>query len=225
MDNDKPIDTCIYGSVLEKSKCLDIYEILKDKIYNYKLSKIKCQIKSNKGLYGIQFFYRNLIDGKESPLINIQPKEKEKDLIEQEFDLNGDSIIDLKTWLDDNYKLTGFEVITNRNRTQKFGYGNNEPIQGIIDFKNLDKIIIGFGVYINEDDNFITALYGYYLNRSKFLMIMYKGILYLRKKSQNPNFVEKIKKKLPSMNKKNQILFKICNLPQNQFFNIIKYTQ
>ena len=225
MDNDKLKDTCIYGSVLEKSKCLDIYEILKDKIYNYKLSKIKCQIKSNKGLYGIQFFYRNLIDGKESPLINIQPKEKEKDLIEQEFDLNGDSIIDLKTWLDDNYKLTGFEVITNRNMTQKFGYGNNEPIQGIIDFKNLDNIIIGFGVYANEDDNFITALYGYYLNRSKFLMIMYKGILYLRKKSQNPNFVEKIKKKLPNMNKKNQILFKICNLPQNQFFNIIKYTQ
>ena len=223
MENDKPIVTCIYGLVPEKSKCIDIYEILKDKIFNYKLSKIKCQIKSNKGLYGIQFVYRNLIDGKESTIINIQSKEK--DLIEQEFDLNGDSIIDLKTWLNDKYILTGFEVITNRNRAQKFGYGDNDPIQGIIDLKNLDKIIIGFGVYVNEDDNFITALYGYYLNRSKFFMIMYKGILYLRKKSQNSAYVEKIKKKLPSMNKKNQILFKICNLPQNQFFNIIKYTQ
>ena len=223
MENDKPIVTCIYGSVPENSKCIDMYEILKDKIYNYKLSKIKCQIKSNKGIYGIQFFYRNLIDGKETPLINIQSKVK--DFIEQEFDLNGDSIIDLKTWLNDNYILTAFEVITNRNRSQKFGYGDNEPIQGIIDLKNLDKIITGFGVYFNEDDNFITALYGYYLNRSKFLMIMYKGILYLRKKSQNSTYVEKIKKKLPSMNKRNQILFKICNLPQNQFFNIIKYTQ
>ena len=223
MENDKPIVTCIYGLVPEESKCIDIYEILKDKIFNYKLSKIKCQIKSNKGLYGIQFIYRNLIDGKESTIINIQSKEK--DLIEQEFDLNGDSIIDLKTWLNDKYILTGFEVITNRNRAQKFGYGDDEPIKNIVDFKDLDKIIVAFGVYVNEEDNSITSLYGYYLNRSKFYMIMYKGILYLRKKTQNPTYVEKIKKKLPNMNKKNQLLFKICNLPQNQFFNIIKYTQ
>ena len=223
MENDKPIATCIYGSVLEKSKLIDMYELLKEKIYNYKISKIKCQLKSKKGIYGIQFIYRNLIDGKETTLINIQSKEK--DLIDQEFDLNGDSIIDLKAWLNDNYILTGFEVITNRNRAQKFGYGDDEPIKNIVDFKDLDKIIVAFGVYINEKDNSITSLYGYYLNRSKFYMIMYKGILYLRKKTQNPTYVEKIKKKLPNMNKKNQLLFKICNLPQNQFFNIIKYTQ
>ena len=223
MENIKPIPTSIYGSVPDKSKLIDIYEILKDKIFNYKLSKIKTQSKSNKGLYGIQFIYRNLIDGKEASLINIQSKEK--DLIDQEFDLNGDSIIDLKAWLNDNYILTGFEVITNRNRAQKFGYGDDEPIKNIVDFKDLDKIIIGFGLYVNEDDNYITSIYGYYLNKSEFFSIMYKGILYLRRKAQNSTYVEKIKKKLGNMNKKNQILFKICNLPQNQFFNIIKYTQ
>ena len=224
MENKKPTSTSNFGSVTEKSKLIDIYEILKDKIFNYKLSKIKTQSKSNKGFFGIQFIYRNLIDGKEASLINIQSKEK--DLIEQEFDLNGDSIIDLKAWFNnENYFLTGFEVITNRNRAQKFGYGDDAPLKDIIDFKDLDKIIVGFGVYVNEEDNCITSLYGYYLNRSKFFMIMYKGILYLRKKTQNPTYVEKIKKKLPTMNKKNQLLFKICNLPQNQFFNIIKYTQ
>ena len=71
----------------------------------------------------------------------------------------------------------------------------------------------------------IIYIYGYYLNKSEFFSIMYKGILYLRRKTQNSTYVEKIKKKLGNMNKKNQILFKICNLPQNQFFNIIKYTQ
>ena len=223
MENEKPIATCIYGSVLEKSKLIDMYELLKEKIYNYKISKIKCQLKSKKGIYGIQFIYRNLIDGKEASLINIQSKEK--DLIEQEFDLNGDSIIELKAWLNDNYILTGFEVITNRNRAQKFGYGDDEPIKNIVDFKDLDKIIVAFGVYVNEKDNSITSLYGYYLNKSEFFSIMYKGILYLRRKTQNSTYVEKIKKKLGNMNKKNQILFKICNLPQNQFFNIIKYTQ
>ena len=223
MENKKPTSTCIFGSVTEKSKLIDIYEILKDKIFNYKLSKIKTQSKSNKGLYGIQFIYRNLIDGKEASLINIQSKEK--DLIEQEFDLNGDSIINLQIWINEDYYLSGFEIITNRNRTFKFGYGDNEPLKNIPDFKDLDKIIIGFGLYVNEDDNYITSIYGYYLNKSEFFSIMYKGILYLRRKTQNSTYVEKIKKKLGNMNKKNQILFKICNLPQNQFFNIIKYTQ
>ena len=104
MENKKPTPTSIYGSVPDKSKLIDIYEILKDKIFNYKLSKIKTQSKSNKGLYGIQFIYRNLIDGKEASLINIQSKEK--DLIEQEFDLNGDSIINLQIWINEDYYLS-----------------------------------------------------------------------------------------------------------------------
>ena len=219
-EEEKPNVSCCYGSDLDKR--YDVSDILKEKIFNYKITKIKCQIKSNEGIYGIQFFYRNLIDGKESILINIEPKEK--DLIEQEFDLNGECIIDMQTWFNEEVKLTGFEIITDKKRFMKFGYGNDAPVK-TNDLKNLDKVIVSFGVCVYEENNSITGIYCYFVNRGNYLYNMYKGILYLRRKSQNQIYKEKIKKKMQNMSRKNQILFRISNLPQNQFFNIIKYTQ
>ena len=221
-DEEKPIVTCNYGSVLDESKLYDMKDILKDKMLNYKITKIKCQIKSNEGIYGIELLYRNLIDGKETSIINVQSKEK--DLIEQVFDLCGDYIIDMRVWINNDIKLIGFEIVTNRNRIFKFGYGKDEQLVKIPDLKNLDKIIIGFGLYVNEG-NSISSIYAYYINKSNYFYHLYKGILYLRSKSQNKEYNEKIQKKLSSMSKRNQILFRICNLPQNQFFNIMKYTQ
>ena len=221
-DEEKPIVTCNYGSVLDESKLYDMKDILKDKMLNYKITKIKCQIKSNEGIYGIELFYRNLIDGKETSIINVQSKEK--DLIEQVFDLCGDYIIDMRVWINNDIKLIGFEIVTNRNRIFKFGYGKDEQLVKISDLKNLDKIIIGFGLYVNEG-NSISSIYAYYINKSNYFYHVYKGILYLRSKSQNKEYNEKIQKKLSSMSKRNQILFRICNLPQSQFFNIMKYTQ
>ena len=219
-EEEKPDPSCLYG--FDAGERYDVKDILKEKIFNYKITKIKCQSKSNEGIYGIQFFYRNLIDGKESILINIEPKEK--DLIEQEFDLNGECIIDMQTWLNEDIKLTGFEITTDKKRFMKFGYGNDAPIK-TTDLNNLDKVIVGFGVYVNEENNSLNGIYCYYVNRGNYLYNMYKGILMLRRKSQNQIYKEKIKKKMQNMSRKNQILFKICNLPQNQFFNIIKYTQ
>ena len=221
-DEEKPIVTCNYGSVLDESKLYDMKDILKDKMLNYKITKIKCQIKSNEGIYGIELFYRNLIDGKETSIINVQSKEK--DLIEQVFDLCGDYIIDMRVWINNDIKLIGFEIVTNRNRIFKFGYGKDEQLVKIPDLKNLDKIIIGFGFYINEG-NSISSIYAYYINKSNYFYHVYKGILYLRSKSQNKEYNEKMQKKLSSISKRNQILFRICNLPQSQFFNIMKYTQ
>ena len=214
--------TSKYGFEGNEAKLYDMKDILKNKILNYRISKIKCQLKSNKGIYGIQFFYRNLNDGKESPIINVQSKEK--DLIEQEFDLSQEYIIDMKTWLDQDTILIGFEIKTNKNRIFKFGYGNEEQLIKIPDLQNLDKIILGFGLNANED-GLVTSIYGYYINKNRYIFNQYKGILCLRKKLENPEYNEKIMKKAANMNKKNQILYRICKLPQNQFFNIMKYTQ
>ena len=219
----KPIVTCLYGSNQEESKLYDMNDILKDKMINYKISKIKCQLKSNKGIYGIQLIYRNLIDGKETTIIDIQSKEK--DLIEQEFDLCGEYILDIKTWITlDTIILIGFEITTNRKRTFKFGYGNDEQLVRITDLSKLDKVVIGFGVYANSY-GLVTGIYGYYINKNSYIYYLYEGILSLRKKLKNKEFDEKIQKKLNNMSKKNQILYRICKLSENQFYNIMKYTQ
>ena len=213
--------TCIYGSVAE-SKMYDMYDILGKNLLDYRISKIKCFVKSNKSIYGIQFIYRNIFTCEEKAFIDV--KSKEKDLIEQEMDLSNEDIKDLRVWLDQDIKLLGFEVITNKNRIQKFGYGDGEEqLRTISDFKEGDKVIVGFGCYADDKDG-VTAIYGYYVNRRKYFAVIYSGILSLRAKIKDPKYKEKIERKVEKMDEENKILFRVVQLPSNQFFNILKYS-
>ena len=224
-DNEAKISvmlTCAYGEI-EDYNNYDLFDILGSNLLDYKLTKIKCQLKSNTSIYGIQLTYKNINDGKETTLIDI--KSDEKDLIEQEMDLKDEEIKDLRVWLNENICLIGFEVTTNKNRIQKFGYGNDEELRVIKDFKNMDKIIVGFGFYANiNEKKGITAIYAYFIDKHAYISYIFDGLLTLRTKVKQTIFKEKIKKKLTKMNEKNNILFKICQLPDNQFFNIIKYS-
>ena len=213
--------TCVYGTIsYSNNTTYDLYDILGKNLLDYKLTKIKCQLKSNKCIYGLQLIYRNKNDGKESTLIDI--KSNEQDLIEQEMDLNGEEIKDLRVWIDENTDLIGFEVITAK-RSKKFGYGNDEQLTKIKDFEKLDKIIVGFGFYADEK-NGIRSIYAYYISRNEFISYIYDGFFALRNKIKNEDFNKKIKNKLTNMSDRNNILYKICRLPDNQFFNIIKYS-
>ena len=79
--------SCLYGKSEIDSKIHNIRDILGNNILDYRITKIKCQIKSNEGIYGIEMVYKNLITEEEKTLINI--KSEEPNLIEQEikFDL------------------------------------------------------------------------------------------------------------------------------------------
>ena len=212
--------TCIYGSVEGESERQDMYEKLEDKILDYRITKIRCFLKSKTSIYGIQFIYRNINNCEETTMIDVESKQN--DLIEQEMNLNNEEIRDLRVWLNQDIKLIGFEVITNK-RTQKFGYGDEQELIKISDFENLDKIIVGFGCYA-DPNNGVTGLYAYFVSRKQYISMIYSGIFSLRIKIKDPKFKEETEKKLQKMNEKNKILYKICQLPDNQFFNIIKYS-
>ena len=189
-------------------------------ILNYRITKIKCQLKSNDSIYGIQFIYRNINTNKEETLINV--KSKELDLIEQEMSFGFEEIVDLRTWLSDEIKLIGFEVTTNRGRQKKFGFGNDEQLRICPDFENNDQTIVGFGVAA-DDKNGVTSLYAYYLNKRTYAFYIYSGVFSLRIKIKDEEFKKKIESKISNMSEKNKILYRVCSLPDNQFFNIIKY--
>ena len=216
------IATCIYGTVEESTNNYDMKDILGIKLIEHRLTKIKCFLKSNTSIYGIQFTYRSINDCKETTFIDV--KSKEKDLIEQEMDLNNEEIINLRVWLDDDVKLIGFEVVTSKGRVQKFGYGNDDQLIKIPDFEEEEpRVIVGFGCHAKEELG-VTAIYGYYISRKQYISICYGGIFSLRIKLKDHEFKEKIEKKLDKMNEKNKILYKVCQLPDNQFFTIIKYS-
>lgn len=212
--------TCNFGTVLENSKYHDVRDEVGKAILDYRLTKIKCQIKSNDSIYGIQFYYRNINTGKEVALINVKPKEL--DLIEQEMTFGIEEIVDLRTWVSDDIKLIGFEVTTSRGKIQKFGYGNDEELRKCPDFEDNNNTIVGFGVTA-DDKSGVTSLYAYYLNKRTYAFYIYSGVFSLRIKIKDEKCKKKFEAKLPNMSEKYKTLYRICSLPDNQFFNVIKY--
>ena len=211
--------SCNYGTVIEDSIFFNTYDKLGDMLLDYKLIKIKCQLISNKCIAGIQFIYRNINNGQEIALINI--KSSEKDLIKQEMVLNNENIINLKVFLRD-VKLIGFEVTTNKNHSKKFGYGNDEELIKISDLENLDNVVVGFGVCYGKELG-VSSLYFYYMKKLDYILQIYSGVLSLKVKLKDIDFKEKVEKKLSKMSKKNKLFYRICYLPNNLYFGVIKY--
>ena len=210
--------SCNYGTVFDENEYHDVKVKLGNNILDYKITKIKCQLKSNTNIQGIQFFYKNAKTGEEKALIDI--KKNDGELIEQEMILNNEDIIDLKVFLKDVI-LVGFEVTTNKKRSKKFGYGEDEDLIAVPDLQNLDKIIVGFGVCNSKEG--ISSIYCYFSSKRDYVFHLYTGILSLRIKLKDSKFKEETDKKLPKMNDKNKLLYRICSLPDNLYFNIIKY--
>ena len=217
--------TCIFGrSNNENSKIYDVRDKVGRKILDYRLIKIKCQLKSNDCIYGIQFIYRNINTNKEETLINVESKDLDlSNLVEQEMDFGLEEIVDLRVWLSEEAKLIGFEVTTNRGRIQKFGFGNEEELRKCPNFDNNENCIVGFGV-IAEEKNGIVGMYAYFVKRKLYAFYSYIGVFKLRIKIKNEEYRKQIESRESNLNDKNRILYKVCSLPDNQFFNIIKYT-
>lgn len=88
--------SCNYGTVFDENEYHDVKVKLGNNILDYKITKIKCQLKSNTNIQGIQFFYKNANTGEEKALIDI--KKNDGELIEQEMILNNEDIINLKVF-------------------------------------------------------------------------------------------------------------------------------
>ena len=214
--------SCLYGKSEIDSKIHNIRDILGNNILDYRITKIKCQIKSNEGIYGIEMVYKNLITEEEKTLINI--KSEEPNLIEQEIKFDLEIILDIKFWCNDENKLIGFEVNTNKGKFQKFGYGDDNQLKLCHQIKNKERVVVGFCLFEKENKG-ITGMFIYHMNKKTYAFFIYKGIFGLRVKIKNDKYKKEIEKTVDKFDDiKKKLLFKICCLSDNQFFNVIKYT-
>ena len=223
--NDEQIgitSSCLFGKTEIDSKSQNISDILGKNLLDYRITKIKCQIKSNEGIYGIQLIYKNLITEEEKPLINIISKEP--NLIEQEIKINLEIILDIKFWCNDDNKLIGFEVYTSRGQIQKFGYGDDKQLKLCHEIKNKLRTVVGFNI-IESEKNGIIGMSLYHMNKRTYAFFIFKNIFGLRARMKNDEYKNQMQKKVDKTNDlQKKILFKICCLSDNQFFNVIKFT-
>ena len=211
--------TLNYGLIKENVVFYDDEEILKENLFNYKLYRIKCWTEKNGGLLGLEIYYRHRITSKEIKTIDIKI-EKNSDIEEQEIILESKEMVN-KIALWKKEALTGFEIKTNKNREQKFGHcGVSTKIE--LEQFNGNNYLCGLFIGFHGDDG-IISMGCYYMNKREFYLLLYYGIYCLRVKLRKEEFKDKIVGKLEQINYSDKALYKLCTLPNKQFYEIFKY--
>ena len=212
-------------TTLEYNVCQKIKE---EKILNYKIHKIICKYVSNKYIASLKLIYKDRNNGEEITLLET-PSEGDNLIEPDPFEFyETEEIISIRVWVEDNKRLIGFEIETNKGRINKFGCGENDTLIKIDDFERedkdnkkiiKDKIVIGFGVNACAKSG-VTGLYCYYISKTLYALALGSGILYLRNKIKNGNMKVNISKE---ENEQMYALQKTCNSSNVIFFEIVKY--
>ena len=217
-------NTSPFGEIKESSSFFDEESNLGSYLINYKLHKIHCYYEKNVGISGLQVYYIERMKSQEIKTIDISKKNNTDNIEEQELILESNELIDKITI----YKLEqicGFEVFTNKNNKKKFGWCElNDGIGNKIELAEFDgtNCLMGFFGNFNKIEG-ITSLGFYYINKKAFYLFSCLGFFLLRIKLKNENFKENAIKKLDKIKYSDKAVFKTCCLPDNPFFEIIKY--
>ena len=186
---------------------------------SYRIHRIRCWQNKQLGIIGIQLYYKDRDTNEEIISIN---KVKNADSTLIEFNLNPlEYITGLTIYKTD--LLNGFSIITNKKREKLFGYDIGEQIIPESFEEEGKNVILGF-FFTFEQNLVISSIGCYYLNRIFFSLILYSGILYLRIKLKDEGFRKEIENKLDKLDKPYIALYKICLLPNIQFYGVLKYT-
>ena len=207
-----------YGLITEKSITLDDISIFGYYLISYRVHTIRCWQNKQLGIIGIQLHYKDRDTNED--IISVNKVKNDKSTL-VEFILDPlEFIIGLTIYKSD--LLNGFSIKTNKKREKLFGYDLGDKIIPE-EFEEDKNVILGF--FFTFEPNMRASSIGcYYLNKTFFSLILYSGILYLRIRLKDEKFKNEIEKKLDKLDKPYVALFKMCLLPNIQFYGVLKYS-
>ena len=207
-----------YGLITEKSITLDDISIFCYYLRSYRVHSIRCWQNKQLGIIGIQLHYKDRDTNED--IISVNKVKNDKSTL-VEFILDPlEFIIGLTIYKSD--LLNGFSIKTNKKREKLFGYDLGDKIIPE-EFEEDKNVILGF--FFTFEPNMRASSIGcYYLNKTFFSLILYSGILYLRIRLKDEKFKNEIEKKLDKLDKPYVALFKMCLLPNIQFYGVLKYS-
>ena len=217
-------NTSNFGLIKENLQRFDEQKILGKYLLNYKLQKIRCFYEKNVGICGLQISYVERMTSQEVKTIDIGKKIKNDNIVEQEITLESNEMINkISIWLCEQFR--GFEVVTNKNKKQKFGWceENNECRKIDLDeFYLNNNLLVGFFGSFHKVEGILSMGF-YFVKEKSFYLFSYDGLFRLRVKLKNEDFKKKIYDNFSNLKFSDKALCKACCLPDNQFFGIIKY--
>ena len=180
------------------------------------------EISKTKTLLGIQCVYKNIITGEEINSLIHSGKLSSSDIIVKEIILKtGEFFTKFYIAFDSEISYIKFE--TNLNSIIEFGDKGNKDMKTVKLNQGINMVQCFIGYY---NKNRILALQCKYISRKDFIIINIMDILRLRHHF-NTNGKEKEKwsnkNLLNKLNPGIKIIAKLCLLPDNHFFCVIKY--
>ena len=180
------------------------------------------EISKTKTLLGIQCVYKNIITGEEINSLIHSGKLSSSDIIVKEIILKtGEFFTKFYIAFDSEISYIKFE--TNLNSIIEFGDKGNKDMKTVKLNQGINMVQCFIGYY---NKNRILALQCKYISRKDFIIINIMDILRLRHYlNKNEKEKEKWSNKnlLNKLNPGIKIIAKLCLLPDNHFFCIIKY--
>ena len=201
----------------------DYADKLNEEVLDYHIQKIIYTLNENQNIQTLKMIYKNRIDGQLKALLDTIDSHK-KDEKEIEIDFNdNEEITEVFFYLTKDNRLAALSLKTNLGKVKQIG--NQGNAEAIIDenLKGGENIVFGFGV--NAGQKFgVSSIYCYFMDKNKYGIILYSGLLHLRAKLKtNPQYRKIMETKRASLNEKQRLILDTCDLPDTAFFPIATY--
>ena len=205
----------------KKTKLYDCTSRVGKKILDFHLHKILYTLNSEQTIQSLKCVYKSRYDGHTEILLDTTNGEK-TDLKEEEINFGElEEIINIFFYVSKKDKLVSICIETNQGTSKYIGNNSKGELIKDDDLDTKKNIVVGFGVNANKKYG-VTSCFCYILDKNKYGIIKYTGLLLLRAKlKKNPKFKENCDK--GSLNPDQKLLLNACDLPDTAFFPIANY--
>ena len=189
-----------------------------EKFLDYHIYQIYYHLRSNECIQSLKIIFKNRNTGQLETLLDTDPEDDKRDKFQFE---DNEEITEVRVWLKKE-SLIGFELTTNKKRSKKIGYGEENTIK-IKEFEKGDKIIFGFGCHANKQYG-VCSFYCYFMDKRMYGIVLNLGLIQLRSKlKKNEAYRKELEAKKATLNEKQNLILETCDLPDTAFFPIASY--
>lgn len=202
-----------YGLITGENKIFNDGETVKPNLHRLSSVKIFYSLQDNKkNVTGIQFIYKNLVDGEIfSPGAHVKKIEGF-----DELKLGPGEYINFFTVAWDT-KIN--QIIFGTNKRERLEYGEKKGEEMLNDLKEKKFMIVScFGGFTDD----LNTLGMNYVELIEYYKLMTCGYFELKALIRNKEKWEKRKKEL-TLSEQDQVLVRVCQLPDAAFGSVIKY--